>query len=422
MPIIGTIAGASARGYGGLRSFASALFGSTNWITGINSANSSNINATAYGYVSEDLKYAVFGLGGAGTAPSNNPAFILQDSTGSVLLQKGFSDSSNTSATNSFVDSSGNVYFGYQENKVLKMDKTGTVLWAKQYDRAYANIYSLSADETILQASIINSEQDRPVGILTSDGTIAWAKSQSNYATNALAWGGAGSTMFLYTGYERNGQNIGWARSVNQLTGVQNYTVYISASSGQVGISAFGDTSDNGYWGGYDNSGSWFNKVNSSGSLQWSKTIGSTQQFPKFGGVDSSGNVYWGHNDGTKHYIIKFNSSGTIQWQRSIVGSAGTSNSGQIQVIDNNNLYCVFSASDGTRVNGYVAILPTDGSKTGTYTVNGKTIVYAASSLSTGNSGYTLSTDYSYAAGSASGTTYTPTVVTNTNSTAVTII
>ena len=152
------------------------------------------------------------------------------------------------------------------------------------------------------------------------------------------------------------------------------------------------DSSDNAYiaFAGYndyiDSNGDSFNsttivKYNSSGTLQWQKQFGSGQQFPKWGGVDSAGNVYVQHNSGTVSYLIKLNSSGVVQWQRSITGSAGTSNSGTVVAVNDSNIFVTFSASDGTAVSAYQMVVPTDGSKTGTYTVGGKTINYSASSL-----------------------------------------
>jgi hypothetical protein len=331
------------------------------------------------------------------------------------------SDSSDSTAGNSLVDSDGNVYFAYNTNKVAKISKTGTVLWAKQLNYTYYDMHAISADGTKIIGRVANYESDVPLAINTSDGSIAWVISGASYGVQNTTWGGVGATSAIFTGYERNSSNLGYCRSVNLSTGNLNFS-RVHNDTGWVGITCFGDSNDNAYFCGYTNSGSWATKLNSSGTLQWSKSFGSSQQFPKFGAVDSSGNVYWGHNDGSKHYIIKLDSGGNVQWQRSIVGSANTSNSGNIRVVSGNNIYITFSASDGTSVHGYAAILPTDGSKTGTYTVNGKTITYAASSLTIGNSGGGVQGDVSYGAGSATVTDYTPTLVNNTNSIAKTNI
>lgn len=396
-------------------------FGTTNWISGINRASGNNINITALGWVSSDLEFAVQGAGGAGLDPANKPAFWLQDSTGTVLLSKAMNDSSTADAGNSVVDSDGNVYFAYNQNKLVKVSKTGTVLWAKQFNYTYFDLYAISNDGTRLLGRVANYESDIPCAVNTSDGSIAWVKSQANYGVNNVVWAGVGATSVVYAGYERNGDNLGFCRSINIATGNMNFS-RVHNPARWVGITAFSDSNDNAYFGGYTDSGSWATKLNSSGTLQWSKSFGSSQQFPKFGTVDSSGNVYWGHNDGTKHYIIKLDSSGNVQWQRTIYGAAGTSNSGHNMIVSGNNLYVTFSASDGSNVNGYAAILPTDGSKTGTYTVNGKTITYAASSLSIGNTGQSVSSDVSYGTGSASVSDYTPAIVNNNNSVAKTNI
>jgi hypothetical protein len=413
MPILFGVIAASG---GGLEPF-----GTTTWISGVNYNGSSNINITVFGSVSSNNLYSVQGGGGAGLNPANKPAFWLQDSTGTVLLSKAMNDSSEAGADNAHVDADGNVYFCYNSNKIVKVNKLGSVVWAKQLNFTYASIYGLTADGSKLFGRVSNYEADAPYALNTSDGSVLWTKNQSNYSVNNLTSGGVGNTSFIITGYERNSSNLGFIRSVNVSTGDLNFS-RVHNNTGFVGITAFGDSNDNAYAGGYSGSSSWATKVNSSGTLQWSKSFGSGQQFPQKGAVDSSGNVYWGHNDGTKHYIIKLDSSGNVQWQRTIYGSAGTSNSGNPVIVSGNNMYITFSASDGFNVSGYTAILPTDGSKTGTYTVNGKTITYAASSLSIGNSGSGIQGDVSYGGGSVSTSNYTPSLVDNTNSIAKTNI
>ena len=72
-------------------------------------------------------------------------------------------------------------------------------------------------------------------------------------------------------------------------------------------------------------------KFNSSGTVQWQRSVGTTLRDRGYGvGVDSSGNVYVTgqrlfHGD-NRSYLIKFNSSGTVQWQRYFAGANTSSN------------------------------------------------------------------------------------------------
>ncbi len=312
------------------------------------------------------------------------------------------------SINDALIDSAGDSYVSYG-NKITKIDMSGTVLWTKSTNFTYLNIHSLDTSETKILGSVANYEDDKPFAINTSDGSLSWTKTASGGGLGVINGftAGAGSTVMIMAGYERNGTNYAFCRSLNISDGSQNFSVR-HANGGFVSTVAFSDNNNNAYFGGYTSSGSFMTKLNSSGVLQWSKSVGNSQQFPKFGAVDSAGNVYWGHNDGSKHYILKFNSSGSLIWQRSFYGSANTSNSGAIEIVDNNHISCTFSASDGAYVSGYTAIVPSDGSKTGTYSVNGKTINYTTSSLSVGDSGASITTSSAnYGSGSVTSTSST---------------
>ena len=73
-------------------------------------------------------------------------------------------------------------------------------------------------------------------------------------------------------------------------------------------------------------------KFNSSGTIQWQRTLdGSTQHDRGTGiAVDSSGNVYiagfgaWTSGKSYEILIAKYNSSGTLQYQRTLGGGGNT--------------------------------------------------------------------------------------------------
>ena len=117
------------------------------------------------------------------------------------------------------------------------------------------------------------------------------------------------------------------------------------------------DSSNNVYVAGYTNqqgAGSWdvlVAKYNSSGTIQWQRTLGGTSIDQSFGGiaVDSSGNAYvigytMSTGAGDRDFlIVKYNTSGTIQWQRTLgdsflqVGNAvAVDSSGNVYVTGSN--------------------------------------------------------------------------------------
>jgi len=140
-------------------------------------------------------------------------------------------------------------------------------------------------------------------------------------------------------------------------------------------------------------------KYNDSGAVQWKRALGGTGNDRGTGvAVDSSGNVYiCGYGDGghSSDYMIiaKFDSSGSLQWERTIKSTLNQTSkeyrAERIRVDGSNNLY----VAGRTKAEGqgsddlFVIKLPNDGSLTGTH----GSFTYAASS-------FTLTTSFSLSA------------------------
>lgn len=125
-------------------------------------------------------------------------------------------------------------------------------------------------------------------------------------------------------------------------------------------------------------------KYNSSGTIQWQRTITPASGSLVLNDVvlDSSENVYgigyYAAGLDQAIYIVKYNSSGTIQWQRTLNSSNGDTFY-EIAINPVNGNMMITGA-----INGYAGPvtlqLPADGSLTGTWTWNSISFTYASAS------------------------------------------
>jgi hypothetical protein len=140
-------------------------------------------------------------------------------------------------------------------------------------------------------------------------------------------------------------------------------------------------------------------KYNSSGTLQWSRQLYNAGRQIQANNitVDASGNSYvYGimRVDAStpallNAFIAKYDTSGTIQWQRrlgttSIIGGRETNTTIRSLALSSDGVMYVNGNSDPTAQyadNFFFAKLPSNGSKTGTYTLSGVSYTYAATSL-----------------------------------------
>jgi hypothetical protein len=318
------------------------------------------------------------------------------------------------------LDSSSNIYMGGMAysvvastygTEIVKFNSSGAIQWQK-------NIYSTQG---------IFSSRGASFAIDSSDNIYFHASSYDNPYT------GKGSALTVKL---NSSGSILWQKELRpSASTVQNRALVVD-SSGNVYVSSL-----------IDSSSSLIAKYNSSGTLQWQKSFASSS--PDTGmGLDSSGNLYVAFQQtvstNKRSTLMKLNSSGTVQWQRyqDYGGSHNEASQQSIAVDSSDNIYIYgYQSSDKLWIgkydtsgtiqwkrqittpvqcypttitvrgstefavawyegsNAYMAALPVDGSKTGTYSINGKSFTYVAAtftegaaSISDSTSSYTDST------------------------------
>lgn len=164
---------------------------------------------------------------------------------------------------------------------------------------------------------------------------------------------------------------------------------------------AIADSSGNVYALGYYYNGSpssfFVVKLNSSGTFQWARAFnrGYANGYGDIA-LDSSGNIYvagYGNvSTGDSVYygmIIKLDSSGTTQWQR--LYDPGAYSFIKAILVDSSNTMYISSTINSSNQNVVLTKLPSDGSKTGSYSGTGVNLSYTASSYSISNLSMTVS-------------------------------
>ena len=337
---------------------------------------------------------------------ANTGLIYKYDTSGNIQWKKQFSDSNTNQIRGCVIDSSGNLYVaGKHQNTgasvykgfIAKFNSSGAVQWQKLFGSAnrvsFNSIAIDSSDNIYLSGSIDSGPADNLVVKYNTSGSIVWQKRVTRGSSNY------------------------WESS----------------------MSCSVDTSGNVYITGFSNHDSsiddqpYLLKMNSSGVFQWARYFGnygnSQDNRIESATCDQDYNVYMIGMDktnistGNKHaLVVKLNSSGTVQWKRTLGMNAAGYDAYTIKADSRNNIILGgdFWSSGGTGGYGssdyFLAKLPNDGSKTGTYSLNSGSWVYQSTTMTVGtSSGWTISNagqsqsngGYSVANNSLSETRYT---------------
>jgi uncharacterized delta-60 repeat protein len=336
--------------------------GTIQWQVSLNTISGENLSGLSLKLDSSNNIYVAGNY--SATGPISYMAIVKYNSSGTLQWQNKYGTSVIVRGNYIALDSSSNVYLcgttgTNNQLAVVKYNSSGTEVWKQEITAASGATQGLgialdSSNNVYIGGYISPSTQVQMYLIkLNSAGTLQWQVILYDFATSTNA-------------------------NINAVTVDSANNIYVC------GVSAANGAGND----------MQLAKYNSSGTLQWQKSLGAASTDSGAALVtDASNNVYvCGRTviSTNEVLIAKYNSSGTIQWQRSLGGSGLELGLGI--TVDTTNVY-ICGRSDGLGTTDFlIANLPSDGTKTGTYSVGGYSMTYAASSLTDTTSTLTATT------------------------------
>jgi hypothetical protein len=342
------------------------------------------------------------------TNPSGNYEFQLAkySSSGIIQWQRNLGDTSSVELGYSVaLDSSGNVYVcgtsnvsGTYNIQIAKYNTSGVIQWQRSLNsssnleegRAIAvdsssNVYicgfsaagSPSGDIQIAKYDTSGAIQwQRSLGGVQSRGFCIAVDSSANLYVGGASIAG-GNNALQVSKYNTSGV-IQWQRTLSDAVNDEQTNGLAVDASGNVYLC--------GYSGPTGSTNIQIAKYNTSGTIQWQRTLGSSgNNRGNSVAIDASGNVYLCGYSSVAFgcQLAKYDTNGNIQWQR-ILGYASYAAEGFGIALDSiGNFYvCGIGWDTGPVRDGFLfAKLPGDGSRTGTFSLSGLSVTYANTSL-----------------------------------------
>lgn len=325
--------------------------GTVDWNKKLSSTGSTQFRSMSY-----DSTGSIW-IGGVDSPTSSNRGLLLNYlSDGTLQSQKVYGPTGNYNYFNSMThDSSDNIIVGGTMTRagatgftysagIVKFSSSGVIQWQKSvYDSSYngGGITSVDSSDNVYLTVDGNNGDKIYVVKFNSSGSTTWVRRLS-----------MGSTT------------ISKGSAVDSLD-----NLYVSFTTSSFGTGTIACVA----------------KLNSAGTVQWCRSLGSYEEglYSDSLLVDSNDDVYLTFRNDTGAdpdiIIAKYNSSGSLQWQRSLRSSSDDYPQNGYTGLDQNDnpLISFYSKALSSDWSGVFAKLPPDGSGTGTY----GSFTYAATSF-----------------------------------------
>ena len=360
-------------------------------------------NDSAYS-VAVDSSGNVYVLGVSSAIGTYTAQLAKYDNSGAIQWQRRLGGGTGISDyTSVAVDSSGNAYIcgannssGNADFQIAKYNTSGAIQWQRRLGSASSDYgFSAAVDGSgnVYVCGYTESNNGSVIAKYDTSGVIQWQRTLGGSGISSISRSVAvdsSGNVYVFGQYNISLTNSFQIVKYNTSGTLQwQRRLGTEASGLQGGVAV--DSSGNVYVCGtnYSSGNDDFQiaKYNTSGALQWQRTLASSSEDDQANSVavDGSGNVYvcgYSSNTGTSSdfQLAKYNTSGAIQWQRRFGGSAFDSGE-SIAVDGSGNMYICGRSRGGGTSDFLIAKLPGDGSLTGTYSVGGYSITYAASTL-----------------------------------------
>ena len=133
-------------------------------------------------------------------------------------------------------------------------------------------------------------------------------------------------------------------------------------------------------------------KLNSAWTIQWSKKLSTT---PVGTGqikmcLDADENIYVCGGSNTTEQLIKYDTNGNFQFSRQFTMNAVAQTASSVDITSDGQLFVTLLQS-GNRDFASAMKVPLDGTKTATYTIGGKTLIYSNGTVTDGGTDATFS-------------------------------